>query len=402
MPIKVKVIISGDPNLYQMLSMYDEDFWEIFKVKADFDSEIENTKENVLAYAAFLSGCCDECETRHFDPSGVARVIEYSARVVGDQGKLSSRFAQVKEWIEEADYWAARDNAKYISAHHVQKAIDERYFRHNLTDEKLKDAIERGTIMIDTDGEKTGQVNALSVYSLGDITFGKPSKITARTFLGRGGIINIEREAQLSGPTHNKGVMILSGYLGWKYAQDKPLSLSASICFEQSYGGVDGDSASSTELYAILSSVAGIPIKQHIAVTGSVNQAGEIQPIGGVNQKIEGFFQICQARGLTGMQGVMIPEQNLRNLMLSDNIVEAVKKGTFHIYSAKTIDEGIEILTGVRAGNKKKDGSYPKGTVNYLVDTALREMAEKLRVFGSDDRKGNKSGKGTTGKQVKK
>ncbi|NLE07620.1 MAG: AAA family ATPase, partial [Dehalococcoidales bacterium] len=402
MPIQVKVIISGDPNLYQMLSMYDEDFWEIFKVKADFDSEIENTKENVLAYAAFLSGCCDECETRHFDPSGVARVIEYSARVVGDQGKLSSRFAQVKEWIEEADYWAARDNAKYISAHHVQKAIDERYFRHNLTDEKLKDAIERGTIMIDTDGEKAGQVNALSVYSLGDITFGKPSKITARTFLGRGGIINIEREAQLSGPTHNKGVMILSGYLGWKYAQDKPLSLSASICFEQSYGGVDGDSASSTELYAILSSVAGIPIKQHIAVTGSVNQAGEIQPIGGVNQKIEGFFQICQARGLTGTQGVMIPEQNLRNLMLSDNIVEAVKKGTFHIYSAKTIDEGIEILTGVRAGNKKKDGSYPKGTVNYLVDTALREMAEKLRVFGSDDRKGNKSGKGTTGKQVKK
>ncbi|MFC1946894.1 Lon protease family protein [Chloroflexota bacterium] len=389
MPIKVKVILSGDANLYQMLSMYDEDFWEIFKVKADFDSEIENTKDNMLAYAAFLSGCCDECETKHFDPTGVAKVIEYSARVVADQERLSSRFAQVKEWIEEADYWASKEKARFITAAHVQKAIDERRFRHNLPDERLKDMIDRGTIMIDTDGAEVGQVNALSVYSLGDITFGKPSRITAKTYLGRGGFINIERESQLSGPTHNKGVMILSGYMGWKYAQDKPLSLSASLCFEQSYSGVDGDSASSTELYAILSSLSEIPIKQTMAVTGSVNQTGEIQPIGGVNQKIEGFFQVCNEKGLTGDQGVLIPAQNLRNLMLDEEVVNAVKEGKFHIYSATTIDEGIEILTGIPAGEKQDDGTYPEDSVNYLVDKKLREMAEKLKSFGSDEKSGD-------------
>ncbi|HEY95134.1 MAG TPA: AAA family ATPase [Dehalococcoidia bacterium] len=386
MPIKVKVILSGDANLYQMLSMYDEDFWEIFKVKADFDSEIENSKENMLAYAAFLSGCCDECEAMHFDPTGVAKVIEYSARMVADQERLSSRFAQVKEWIEEANYWASKDKAQYITATHVQKAIDERRFRHNLPDERLRDMIDRGTIMIDTDGAEVGQVNALSVYSLGDITFGKPSRITAKTYLGRGGVINIEREAQLSGPTHNKGVMILSGYMGWKYAQDKPLSLSASLCFEQSYSGVDGDSASSTELYAILSSLSEIPLKQSMAVTGSVNQTGEIQPIGGVNQKIEGFYQVCKEKGLTGEQGVLIPAQNLRNLMLDEEVVNAVKEGKFHIYSATTIDEGIEILTGIPAGEKEDDGTYPEGTVNYLVDKKLKEMAEKLKSFGSEEK----------------
>jgi len=300
MPIKVKVVLTGDTLLYQLLSMYDEDFWEIFKVKADFDFEIEKTEANMLAYAAFLSGCCEECEAKHFDPSGVAKVIEYSARMVADQERLSSRFAQVKDWIEEASYWASRDNARFISASHVQKAIDERLFRHDLFDERIRDMINRGTIMIDAEGAVVGQVNGLSVYTLGDIAFGKPSRITAKTFLGRGGVINIERESQLSGPIHNKGVMILSGYLGWKYAQDKPLSLSASLCFEQSYEGVEGDSASSTELYAILSSLSDMPIKQNVAVTGSVNQKGEIQPIGGVNQKIEGFFKVCQAKGLSG------------------------------------------------------------------------------------------------------
>jgi predicted ATP-dependent protease len=342
----------------------------------------------MLAYAAFLSGCCDECEARHFDPTGVAKVIEYSARIVADQERLSSRFAQVKEWIEEANYWASKDKAKYISASHVQKAIDERRFRHNLPDERLRDMIDRGTIMIDTDGVEVGQVNGLSVYSLGDITFGKPSRITAKTYLGRGGVINIEREAQLSGPTHNKGVMILSGYMGWKYAQDKPLSLSASLCFEQSYSGVDGDSASSTELYAILSSLSEIPIKQSIAVTGSVNQTGEIQPIGGVNQKIEGFYEVCKEKGLTGEQGVLIPAQNLRNLMLDEEVVDAVSEGKFHIYSATTIDEGIEILTGVPAGEKQDDGKYPEGTINYLVDKKLKEMAEKLKEFGSEEKSG--------------
>ncbi|MFP3898248.1 MAG: Lon protease family protein [Dehalococcoidia bacterium] len=387
MPVKVKVVLTGDALLYQMLSMYDEDFWEIFKVKADFDSEIEKTRDNMLAYAAFLSGCCEECEARHFDPSGVAKVIEYSARIVADQERLSSRFAVIKDWIEEADYWASHDNARFISASHVQKAIDERLFRHNLVEERIRDMISRGTIMIDVEGEVVGQVNGLSVYVLGDITFGKPSRITAKTFLGRDGVINIERESQLSGPIHSKGVMILSGYLGWKYAQDNPLSLSASLCFEQSYEGVEGDSASSAELYAILSSLADLPLKQGIAVTGSVNQKGEIQPIGGVNQKIEGFFRVCQAKGLSGDQGVLIPHQNLRNLMLREEVVEAVAQGKFHIYSTGTIDEGIEILTGTPAGERQKDGTYPAHTVNYLVDRRLQEMAKRLRSFYAEERK---------------
>jgi len=310
---------------------------------------------------------------------------------VADQERLSTRFAQVKDWIEEASYWAGQDKAKFISASHVQKAMDERLFRHNLVDERIRDLIYRGTIMIDAEGEVVGQLNGLSVYSLGDVAFGRPSRITAKTFLGRGGVINIERESELSGPIHNKGVMILSGYLGWKYAQDKPLSLSASLCFEQSYEGVEGDSASSTELYAILSSLSDTPIKQNIAVTGSVNQKGEIQPIGGVNQKIEGFFKVCQAKGLTGSQGVLIPRQNLRNLMLREEVVDAVKQGQFHIYSAGTIDEGIEILTGTPAGEKQTDGTYPEGTVNYLVDKRLKEMAERLKGFYAEEKKEGKA-----------
>jgi len=391
MPIKVKVILTGDALLYQMLSMYDEDFWEIFKVKADFDSQIERTEENMLAYAAFLSGCCEECEARHFDPSGVAKVIEHSSRIVADQERLSSRFAEVKDWIEEANYWASKDGAEYISARHVQKAIDEKLFRHNLLDESIRDMIDRGTIMIDTEGEVVGQVNGLSVYSFGDIAFGKPSRITAKTFLGRGGVINIERESQLSGPIHSKGVMILSGYLGWKYAQDKPLSLSASLCFEQSYEGVDGDSASSAELYAILSSLSERPLKQGIAVTGSVNQKGEVQPIGGVNQKIEGFFRVCREKGLNGEQGVLIPQQNLKNLMLHEEVIDAVKQGQFHVYSAGTIHEGIEILTGIAAGEKGKDGTYPEGTINCLVDRRLEEMARRLKGFYADEKKDSSS-----------
>ncbi len=387
MPIKVKVILTGDPYIYQLLSMYDDDFWEIFKVKADFDVEIEQNRDNLLAYAAFLSGCCEECETLHFDASGVAKLLEYSARAVADQERLSTRFAQIKDWIQEASYWASRDNAPYISARHVQKAMDEKRYRHDLPDARLLDMINRGTIMIDVDRAVVGQVNGLSVYSLGDISFGKPSRITAKTFLGRSGVINIERESQLSGPIHNKGVMILSGYLGWKYAQDRPLSLSASLCFEQSYSGVEGDSASSAELYAILSSLSDVPIKQNLAVTGSVNQKGEIQPIGGVNQKIEGFFHVCKARGLTGDQGVMIPYTNLKNLMLIDEVIDAVKEGKFHIYSARTIDEGIQVLTGIPAGERREDGTYPEGTINYLVSNRLGRMAERLKDYLSEEKK---------------
>jgi predicted ATP-dependent protease len=381
MPIDVKIVLIGDGSLYQLLSMYDEDFWEIFKVKADFNFEVAKTRENMMAYAAFIAGCCEDCEMRHFDRAGVAKVVEYASRMVADQEKLSSRFAQIKGLIEEAEYWASRDEAELVSAEHVEKAIEERRFRHNLPDERLREMIEDGTIMIDTGGAVTGQVNGLSVYSLGDISFGKPSRITCKTFLGRRGVINIEREAQLSGSTHDKGVLILSGYMGWKYAQDNPLSLSASLCFEQSYSGVDGDSASSTELYALLSSLSGVPLKQNIAVTGSVNQKGEVQPIGGVNQKIEGFFQVCRAKGLDGSQGVMIPHQNVRNLMLRDEVVQAAREGTFHIYAVSNIDEGIEILTGVEAGEKSADGSYPEGSINCGVDRQLKEMAGKLRRF---------------------
>jgi predicted ATP-dependent protease len=390
MPVTTKIVLIGDGTIYQALSIYDEEFWEIFKVKADFDYEIKRTDENMQQYAAFLSGCCEECKARHFDRTGVAKILEYSARIVADQGKLSSRFAQVKEMIEEANYWAKKDNSEYISAKHIRQAIDEKIFRHNLVDDKIQEMITEGTIMIDTKGEAAGQINGLSVYSMGDISFGKPSRITARTYLGRSGVINIERETQMSGPIHNKGVMILSGYLGWKYAQDKPLSLAASLCFEQSYEGVEGDSASSAELYAILSSISEAAIKQNIAVTGSVNQKGEIQPIGGVNQKIEGFFKCCKAIGLTGEQGVLIPQQNLRNLMLREEVVDAVKDGKFHIWSARTIDEGIEILTGLASGEKQIDGTYPENTINFLVDKKLRKMADLLKAFANEGAKEEK------------
>ena len=381
MPINVKIFLIGDGMLYQMLSMYDEDFWEIFRIKADFDFAVDRTRENLKDFAAFIAGCCEECDLHPFDRSGVAKVVEYAARMVADQKKLSSRFAQIKELVEEAEYWARHDGASRVSGQHVEKAIEEKRFRHNLPDERIREMIEDGTIMIDTEGEVVGQVNGLSVYSLGDISFGKPSRITCKTFLGRGGVINIERESQLSGRIHDKGILILGGYMGWKYAQDRPLSLSASLCFEQSYEGVDGDSASSTELYALLSSLSDVPIKQNIAITGSVNQKGEIQPIGGVNQKIEGFFQICQTKGLNSEQGVMIPRLNLRNLMVRPEVAEAVRQGKFHIYAVGTIDEGIEVLTGVAAGKGKKDGTYPKGSINYKVDKQLKEMATKLRHF---------------------
>lgn len=383
MPLDVKIVLIGDGMLYQLLAMYDEDFWEIFRVKADFNFEVDRTNENMTAFAAFIATCCEDRQIQHFDRTGVAKVIEYASRMVDDQEKLSSRFAWLKELIQEAEYWCRKDGASLVSGQHVEKAVEERLFRHNLPDERIRDMINRGTIMIDVDGAVVGQVNGLSVYMLGDVTFGKPSRITCKTFLGRGGVINIERESQLSGRIHDKGVLILSGYLGWKYAQDSPLSLSASLCFEQSYEGVEGDSASSAELYTLLSSLSGIPIKQNIAVTGSVNQKGEVQPIGGANQKIEGFFQVCKAKGLTGDQGVMIPHRNLRNLMLRQEVVDAVQQDKFHVYAVSTIDEGIEILTGVEAGERREDGTYPEGTINHRVEKQLKEMATKLRHFAA-------------------
>ena len=386
MPVDVKVVLIGDNQIYQGLSAYDEDFWEIFKVKADFDFEIEKTDANMSAYACFIGDCCREEGLKHFDTSGVAKTMEHGARLVEDQERLSSRFSQIEEIVVEADYWARKDGSELVSGKHVERAIEEKIYRHNLIDERLQEAITRGTIMIDVAGAVVGQVNGLSVYSLGDITFGKPSRITAKTFMGRSGVINIERESQLSGRIHDKGVLILSGYLGWKYAQDKPLSLSASLCFEQSYEGVEGDSASSTELYAILSSLAEVPVKQNIAITGSVNQRGEIQPIGGVNHKIEGFFRVCKAKGLTGDQGVLIPLKNLDNLMLHEEVVEAVRQEQFHVYAVTTIDEGIEVLTEVEAGEKRDDGTYPEGSVNYSVNKRLEEIAQGLKEFYAEEK----------------
>ncbi len=381
MPIELKIVVMGDDNLYQQLSLYDEDFWEMFKVKADFDYQVQRTEENIKAYTCFIRTCCDEEKLLPFDRSGVAKVIEFATRAVGDQEKLSARFGQLKDLLIEADYWARASKSEMIKGEHVEKAVREKIHRLDLIAERIRQLIEEGTLMIDVKGEVVGQVNGLSVYDLGTFSFGRPSRITAKTFLGRRGVINIERESQLSGRIHDKGVLILSGYLGWKYAQDKPLSLSASLCFEQSYTGIEGDSASSTELYAILSSLSDLPIRQDIAVTGSVNQKGEIQPIGGVNQKIEGFFDVCKAKGLTGDQGVMIPFQNIRNLMLREDVIKAVQDGKFHIYAVKTIDEGIEILTGMSAGDKKPDGRYPEGTVNYRAEKRLSELAEGVKEY---------------------
>lgn len=381
-PTNTKVIMIGDPLLYHLLSSMDPDFRETFKVKADFDFEIDRSKENVTAYACFIGACCSKEGLRHFDPSGVARVIEYGARLVEDQKKLSTRFSDIVDILIEANYWAEKEGSELVTGGHVEKALEEKVFRLNLVEKRIQELIAQGTILVDVEGQEVGQVNGLAIYLMGDFSFGKPSRITAKTFMGRGGIINIEREAKLSGKTHDKGVLILGGYLGNKYAQDRFLSLSISLCFEQSYEEVEGDSASSTELYAILSSLSDVPIKQGIAVTGSINQNGEIQAIGGVNRKIEGFFDVCRLKGLTGAQGVLIPRANLRNLMLRPDVVEAVEQGKFHIYAVGTIDEGIEVLTGVPAGEKDAEGRFPPSSIHGLAQKKLSEYSEKFKRLG--------------------
>lgn len=387
-PTDTKVIMIGDPYLYRTLASVDPDFRETFKVKADFNFEINRSQENITAFACFVSDYCNREGLRHFDTEAVARIIEYCARQVEDQNKLSTRFSDMVDLLIESDYWAEKENAQLVAGKHVERAVLEKTFRLNLIEKHLQEMIAEGTVLVDVDGAITGQVNGLAVYSMGDFSFGKPSRITAKTFMGRGGITNIERESKLSGKTHDKGVLILGGYLGGKYAQESPLSLASTICFEQSYDGVDGDSASSTELYAILSSLSEIPIKQGIAVTGSVNQNGEVQAIGGVNQKIEGHYDICRLKGLTGAQGVMIPRANLRNLMLRSDVVDAVKENKFHVYAVSTIDEGIEVLTGVTAGKRDGEGQYPEGTVNHAVQKKLRQFTELQKKLGlSNDQK---------------
>jgi lon-related putative ATP-dependent protease len=382
-PLNIKVIIIGDPMIYQQLFALDKEFNELFKVKADFDTSMNRTEDCLEKYAAFVCALCEKEKLKHLDGSGLAKLIEYSSRLAEDQMKLSTRFAEVADIAREANYYAQQDNTEFVTAAQVTKAIEEKIFRSKMIQEKIQEMIKRGFLLIDTETEKVGQVNGLSVASLGDFAFGMPSRVTASLGLGREGVIDIEREAKMGGPIHTKGVLILSGYLNEKFGENKPLSLSARLVFEQSYEGVEGDSASSTELYAILSNLAGLPIKQNIAVTGSVNQKGEVQAIGGVNEKIEGFFEVCKTKGLSGKQGVMIPASNAQNLMLKEEIVDAVKDGKFHIYTAQTIDEGIEVLTGRKAGTRDSEGNFEEGTVNALVDKKLREMADKLAEYFS-------------------
>ncbi|MBI5967602.1 MAG: AAA family ATPase, partial [Deltaproteobacteria bacterium] len=385
--VRVKVVMIGDAYLYETLYAVDEDFKKIFKIKADFDSVMDRKEETQLQYASFIRKICQDENLLSFERSGVAAVIEYGVRLAGRQKKLSTEFHRITDILREASYWAKKDKSDRVTEKHVEQAIAEKIYRKKMIEDKIQEMIEDGIIMIDSDGAKVGQVNGLSVYDMGEYSFGKPSRITAKASMGKAGIINIEREADLSGRTHNKGVLILGGYLRGKYAQDKPLTLTASLCFEQSYSGVDGDSASSTEVYALLSSLAELSLRQDIAVTGSVNQNGEIQPIGGVNQKIEGFFDVCRSRALTGKQGVIIPHQNIGDLMLRKDVVEAVAAGKFRIYPVQTIDQGIEILTGVPAGERRKDGTYPEGTVNFLVDKKLQELARRMKEFEAEEEK---------------
>ena len=379
--LKVKIVLVGDSEIHEMLYTKDPDFKELFKVKAHFDSTMDRDEENVNKYVAAITNVCKKENLKHLTGEAIGKLIEYSSRLAEDQLKISTKFAEIADIIREASFYADKENAKHITYSHVKKATEEKVYRSNLVQEKVQEMITRKMTLIDVTGEHVGQVNGLAVMSYGDFSFGGPSRITASVGVGRQGLVNIEREADMSGPTHTKGVMIISGFLSRRFAHNKPLGLTAKLAFEQSYSGVDGDSASSTELYAILSELSGLPLKQYIAVTGSVNQNGDIQAIGGVNEKIEGFFEICRMDGLTGKQGVMIPESNAQNLMIKEEIVEAVKTGKFHIYTVNSIDEGIELLTGVKAGERLSDGSFEEGTVYQRVDKRLQEMAEILKQY---------------------
>ena len=375
-PLDLKVILIGNSEIYHTLLAMDSDFKKLFKIKVEFEDDAPINEENALKLARFVHGFCAQEELPHLDKTAMARIIEYSSKLAGDHKKLSTRFNDLSQIIGEAATWAKIAKSKIVTKEHIDKALQKRIERVKKYDSRYTEMIQNNSLLINTHGFEVGQINGLTVMTIGDYSFGKPAKITVNTYTGKSGIVNIEREVELSGSSHSKGVLILTGYLGELFAQDIPLCLTASICFEQLYNGVDGDSASSTELYALLSSLSEIPINQSIAVTGSVNQKGQIQPIGGVNEKIEGFFQICKLRGLTGEHGVMIPVQNVTNLQLSDEVVEAVKNKKFHIYSISTIEEGIEVLTGVPAGKKDKDGKFPAGTVNYKVYEKLKKYAK--------------------------
>ena len=372
-PLDVKVVMTGDAELYDLLSERDPDFRDYFKVEADFGGVIDRTKENEIEYAKLIGSLSQKKNLRSLNRQAVARVIEYSSRLADDTEKLTAHVSSIGDLLKEADYWARKSKASQIGKNHIEQAIKSQVYRADRVNQAMLEQIDKGTILMDVKGERVGQINGLVVYNFTRNSFGKPARITTQVRLGRGEFINIEREVEMSGPIHSKGVLILQSLISNRFAKRSPLSLSASIVFEQSYGGVDGDSASSTEYYCLLSAIAEVPIKQSLAVTGSINQFGEIQPIGGVNEKIEGFFEVCKYSGLNGKQGVIIPRTNVVNLMLREDVVEAVENGKFSIYAIDTVDDGIELLTGIPAGKANKKGQYPRGTVNYLVQQSLNE-----------------------------
>jgi predicted ATP-dependent protease len=380
-PLDCKVVLVGEPIVYYLLCQLDPDFGELFKVAADFADEMQRDEEGERLYARILSGFIRDDSLRPFAAAAIARVIEYGSRLAGDAQKLSLHLREMRDLLREGHYWAGERARDLVTAADVEEALAQRIFRSDRLRERSQELILREIVHIDTAGERVGQVNGLSVLQLGDFAFGRPTRISARVRMGKGEVIDIEREVELSGPLHSKGVLILSGFLGARFAEEQPLSMAASLVFEQSYGGIDGDSASSAELYVLLSALAQVPIKQSFAVTGSVNQHGGVQAIGGVNEKIEGFFDICRARGLTGEQGVLIPRSNVDNLMLRADVVAAIDAGRFHVYPIAGIDEGIELLTGVPAGERGVDGVYPSGTINRRVQDRLRGFALKAREF---------------------
>jgi lon-related putative ATP-dependent protease len=384
-PLDVKVVLIGTNQIYRLLHALDEDFKKIFKIKADFALQTPLSDDELVNYSCFVHKKCQDESLPPFHREAVAAVVEWGVRVAGRKAKLTTRFKEIADVIREAGYWSRQEGAHRVDAVHVERALDERRYRVDLIEEVLRERITEGTMLLDIEGDKVGQVNGLVVLDTGDHVFGQPTRITAVTAMGRAGIVNVERESQMSGATHTKGVLILSGFLRERFAQRRPLALSASLAFEQSYGLVDGDSASCAELYALLSSLSGVPIRQAIAVTGSVNQRGEVQPIGAANEKIEGYFDLCHLKGLDGRQGVLIPRRNLDDLMLANRVVEAVREGRFHVWAVSTAEEGIEILTGVPAGERDGDGRYPPETVFGRADAKLEELARRVSEFGAAD-----------------
>ena len=387
-PLNIKIVLTGDPYLFELLHLFDDRFPKLFKIKAHMDDSLDRKDEVLLKFAQMVARFCRENNIRHVDKTGVARLVEYSMEQTEDQEKISLELGDIKDLLIEANYYAGLENANLINAQHVEKAIEKRIYRANLIEEKIKELIEKNIFWVETDTQKVGQVNGLSLLMTGDHEFGRPNRITATVSVGREGVIAIERESRLSGKIHTKGVMILSSFIRERFAHNKPLSLTATLCFEQSYGLIEGDSASSAELFALLSALAGVPIYQGIAVTGSVSQKGEIQPVGGVTKKIEAFYDICKRKGLNGKQGVIIPEKNVKHLMLKKEIIDSVKEGKFHIWPISKVEEGIEILTGMKAGELQPDGTYPEGTLFRKVDDRLKEFARIVSEFGKEEEGG--------------